>query len=115
MATYSLSDLASKSLRLPNLYGPDEAITGEDQADAEEMCEALVETLTEFGVHIPNGSVNAVPGAWYIPLANFMGLYLLQGYGGEPPSPEALSGALTPLYKLSAKPSTGATMQAEYF
>lgn len=115
MTVYSKSDLASKALRQPGLYGPDESISGADQADAEEMAEALVDTLAEMNIFIPNGTVNAVPGSWYIPLANFIGLYLLQSFGGPSPSRDAMDGALAPLRRMSAKPATGSVAQAQYF
>lgn len=115
MATYSKSDLASKALRQPGLYGPDETISGADQADAEEMAEALVDTLAELGVLVPNGSVNVVPSAWYIPLANYIGLYLLQSFGGGPPTPPQLDGALSPLRRMSSRPATGSVAEATYF
>lgn len=115
MTTYSKSDLASKALRLPNLYGPDESISGADQEDAEAMAEALVETLNEMNIFIPNGSVNSVPASWYIPLANYIGLYLLPSFGGSAPTREQIDGALAPLRRMSAKPATGSVAQAQYY
>lgn len=115
MTTYSKADLASKALRQPGLYGPDEAIDGADQEEAEAMSEALVDTLAELNVFVPNGSVDVVPSAWYVPLANFIGLYLLQSYGGNPPSADALTGALSPLRTMSARPATGQVMESEHF
>jgi hypothetical protein len=115
MSTYTKADLASLSLRDAGLYGPDEAISGADQETAETYCESLVDTLAEFGVYIPNGSVNTVPSAWLIPLASFSGLFLLKSFGGPAPTVDQVNGALVPLYKMSAKPPTGAVAEADYF
>ena len=115
MSVYSKSDLASKALRLPGLYGPDEAISGEDQEDAETMAEALVDTLAEMDIFIPNGSVNAVPSAWYIPLANFIGIFMLQSYGGPAPTEKAIQDAAAPMRTMSAKPPTGSVLESTYY
>lgn len=115
MTTYSKSDLATRALRQPGLYGPDEVITGEDQEDAETMCEALVETLAEMEINIPNGSVNVVPAAWLIPLANYIGVYLLESFGGSAPTLAQIEGALMPLRRMSAEPATGAVLASEHF
>ena len=115
MTTYSRSDLAAKALRLPGLYGPDEAISGEDQEDAEAMAEAIVETLAEMNIYIPNGSVDVVPASWYIPLANFIGMYLVQSYGGPSPTEKSIQDAASPLRTMSAKPETGSILEAQYF
>lgn len=115
MTTYTKADLASKALRLPGLYAPDESISGEDQQDAETMADSLVETLTDLSVFIPNGSVSVVPASWYIPLAQFIGLYLLQSFGGTAPTPDQIEGALRTLRSLSTKPATGAVLTNEYF
>lgn len=115
MTIFSKADLASKALRLPGLYGPDESIAAEDQEDAEEMADALVDTLAELNIFIPNGSVMAVPGSWYIPLANYIGIYMMQSFGGPAPTPATLEAALSPLRTLSAKPETGSILEVEYF
>lgn len=115
MTTFSKSDLASKALRQPGLYGPDESISGADQADAEEMAEALVDTLAEMNIFIPNGSVEVVPASWYVPLASYIGLYLLQSFGGGPPTQQQLDGALAPLRRMSSKPPTGSVAESTYY
>ncbi len=115
MTTFTKADLASKALRQPGLYAPDEAIVANDQTEAEEMAEALVETLAELEIFIPNGSVEDVPGAWYIPLAQYIGLYLLPGFGGPQPTADQVGGALAPLYRMSAKPATGSVLENDHF
>jgi hypothetical protein len=115
VTTYSKADLASKALRQPGLYAPDEAISGEDQADAEEVASALVETLASQNIYIPNGSVSQVPEAWYIPLARYIGLHLMESFGGGSPSADVLEGALSPLRVLSAKPETGSVLETTYY
>lgn len=115
MTTFTKSDLASRALRQPGLYGPDETVSGADQEDAETVCESLVETLAEMGVSIPNGSVDLVPGGWFIPLAQFMGLYLLQSFGGPAPTREQVDGAISPLRRMSVKTATQDVLVAEYF
>jgi hypothetical protein len=115
MTFYSKADLASKALRQPGLYAPDEAISGEDQADAEEVASALVETLAAEGIHIPNGSVSQVPEAWYIPLARYVGLHLMESFGGGSPNADVLEGAKAPLRVMSAKPETGSVLESTYY
>lgn len=114
MTVYTRADLASKALRQPGLYAPDEDIAADDQEEAEIACESLVDTLAELKIFIPNGSVDVVPSAWYLPLANYVGLFLLQSYGGGAPTADTLQGALAPLRMMSEKPATGAVMEAEY-
>jgi hypothetical protein len=115
MTTYSRSDLASKALREPGLYGPDEAITGEDQEDAEEKASALVLTLASKGISIPNGSVDAVPEDWYIPLAQYIGMYLLPSFGGDFPTADQIRGAEMVMRQISARPATGSVAEVQFF
>lgn len=115
MPVYSKADLAARALRQPGLYAPDETISAADQADAEEMCESLVDTLVEMGVALPNGSVHTVPAAWLVPLANFIGLYLMESYGGPAPTRDQVVGAMIPLHRMSSRKTTGVVLQADYF
>ena len=115
MTAYSKAELAAKALREAGLYGPDETISADDQADAEEKAEALVETLNDEGISIVNGSVNAVPMSWYIPLAQYIGMFLLPSYGGPFPSDDQITGAQKIMRRMSAKQPTGAVSEAEYF
>jgi hypothetical protein len=115
MTTFTKADLAAKALRLPGLYGPDEAISADDQADAEDMCDALVDTLAEMDISITNGSVDAVPASWYIPLSNYIGLYLLESFGGGAPTNDQLNGAIYTMRRLCATPATGSVVEADYF
>lgn len=114
MTTFTKADLAAKALRMPGLYGPDETISGADQEDAENVAEALVDTLSEMNIFIPNGSVAVVPSSWYVPLAQFIGLYLLQSFGGPAPTADQVTGATMPLRVMSSKPATGSVLEGEY-
>ena len=114
MTTYTKADLAAKVLRQPGLYGPDETISSADQEDAENVAEALVDTLASMNIFIPNGSVAVVPSAWYIPLAQFIALYLLQAFGGPAPTNDQIQGAVMPLRVMSATKATGAVLEGEY-
>jgi hypothetical protein len=115
MTTYTKADLAAKALRLPGLYGPDEAISADDQAEAEEMAEQLIDSLNEMDIAITNGSVDDVPSAWFVPLANFIGVYLLQSFGGPAPTADQIDGATKPLRRMGYRRATGATLKADYF
>lgn len=115
MTTYSKADLATKALREVGLYAPDEAIEGQDQEDAEEKASALVETLRTRGMAIPNGSVNAVPEDWYIPLAQYVGMWLMPSYGGQAPTRQQLDASEAIFREMVAKPETGSIAGAEYF
>lgn len=115
MTTYSKADLAAKALRMPGLYAPDEDITADDQAEAEEMVEALVETLAEMDINIPNGSASMVPSSWYLPLASYCGMFILQNYGGPAPTDAQITGAEKMLRRMSAKKATGQVADAVYY
>jgi hypothetical protein len=115
MTVYSKSDLASKALREAALYAPDEDIDPNDQTDAEVKAAALVLTLESESIFIPNGSVNAVPEDWYIPLAQYVAMYLLPSYGGPFPTSDQITGAQRVLRRMAAKHPTGSVAEAEYF
>lgn len=115
MTTYSKADLASKALREAALYAPDEDIEANDQTDAEEKAEALVSTLASKGIAITNGSVNAVPDDWYIPLAQYVGMFLLSSYGGPFPTDDQIRGAERTMRQLCARPATGSVAEVSYF
>lgn len=115
MTVYSKSDLAAKALREAALYAPDEDIEADDQTDAEEKAEALVSTLSTKGISITNGSVNAVPDDWYIPLAQYIGMYLLSSYGGPFPTDDQIKGAERTMRQLCARPATGSVAETDYF
>src|SRR5262245_55537360 len=102
MTTYSLSDLAAKSLRQPGLYAVDETIPADELEDAEESITSLTDALADEGIAIVNGSVNAVPSSWYLALARYCGLFLLESYGGGAPTPDQVIAAELPLRRLSA-------------
>lgn len=115
MTVFSRADLATKALREVGLYAPDEAIEGQDQEDAEEKASALVETLRSRGMAIPNGSVNAVPEDWYIPLAQYIGMWLLASYGGSAPTKAQLDASEAIFREMGARPETGSILETEYY
>lgn len=116
MASFSKSELAAKSLRQPGLYGPDEPISADDQADAEVSAESSVDMLAEMGIGIPNGSVDNVPSAWLIPLAKFIGnVMLVESYGGALPTAQQMEALLLPLRRMSAKQPTGSVLETEHY
>lgn len=115
MTTYTIADLAAKSLRTVGLYASDEPIASEDQEDAEASATSLIATLAKRGFSIWNGSAADVPEEYYIPLAQYIGMFLLSSYGGQSPTKEQIQGAESVLRDLSAKPISGENVQPDYF
>lgn len=115
MTAYLLSELAAKALREPGLYGPDETISADDQADAEVKAQSLTSTLSARGVALWNGSYASVPEEYFIPLAQFVALYLMPSFGGSFPTKDQISGAESVLRELSATAATGSVAENQYY
>lgn len=114
MTTYSLSDLGTQALREVGLYAPDEAVDPNDQEDAETKALSLIDMLQSRGISMQNGSAQAIPQDWYTVLAQYVGIYLLQSYGGPALTLAQVSAYETTLRELSAKPATGSILEVEY-
>jgi hypothetical protein len=115
MTTYSLSDLASQALREPGLYAPEETIAQRDQEDAEIKASSLIKTLETRGIAITNGSAQAIPEDWYIPLAQYVGMFLMPNFGGSFPTADQIRGAEMIMRQMTAKPATGSVNEVQFF
>ena len=115
MTVYTKSQLAAKALREAGIYAPDEALDPNDQDDAEVRAESIVSTLASEGISIVNGSVEEVPDDWYIPLAQYIGMYLLPSYGGPFPTKDQIEGAQRVMRRMTSKPATGSVAEASYY
>lgn len=117
MTTYSLSDLATRSLRKAGLISPEETTQAQDLDYAQEGIESDVAALAFDGINILNGSLDAIPLEYLEPLAEYHALTFKKDYGliGDAECFQAQDFVKKRLRRLSAKQANGSVQEAEYF
>lgn len=117
MTTYSRTDLAERVLKDLGLVASEATLDAADSVWAEETIASVTAQLAVEGIVIWNGSDQALPLEYLVPLSKRIGLEIAPSFGlmGHVEA-ETLKPALnTLLRRMNAKPSTGAVAQAEYF
>lgn len=114
--SYSLSDLATRTLKDLGLIHAEETPSAADLAWAEETCTAEVALLGAIDMPIWNGSEMSVPTEYLTPLSRRIGLAMAVSFGLLSPTDAmaAMPLAEQVLHKLTMTPSTGAAVQNEY-
>lgn len=117
MPTYSLSDIATRSLRDLGLLGANETASADDLSFAEETISAVVAQLTTEGVNIIGGSDQVVPQEYLVQLSKRVGLDIGPAFGlftiaeAEP----AKIAANMALRRMNALQPTGSVSESEYY
>ena len=104
MTTYTNSDWVTHILRKSSIVGEDENPTAAQSDEAQRIINSGVAFLAIDGITMWNGSQDVVPEEWFDVGADYMALYIRQGFGGPPPGQDEVRAAMYPLRKLSAKP-----------
>jgi len=119
MATYRRDELALRALRLLDVVSATEAPEAEDAADARQYAQGLLETLHGDGLIPFDLDGDEIPAPFFLPLAYLLAHAMLPEYGAfgarEANIAAHADGARRTLYRLTAKPYSGATLPAEYF
>lgn len=119
MATYRRDELALRALRLLDVVSATEAPEAEDAADAQQYAQGLLETLHGDGLIPFDVDGDAIPAPFFLPLAYLLAHLMLPEYGAFGAREESIAAraeaARRTLYRLNAKPYTGAVLPAEYF
>jgi len=117
MATYSLSDLATRVLKDLGLVGADETPASSDLDWAIETCSSEVQRLSILNMPIWNGSEVSVPEPYLTILSQRIGLAIAPSFGltDIATATQAMKLIEKDLRNMSAKPATGAVLRAEYF
>lgn len=117
MTTYSRSDLSTRALKDVGLIGAEEVPSAADLEWANETVSSVTAQLATEGIVIWNGSDQALPLEYLVPLAKRCGLDMAASYGLA--SPADVETAKVPLNatlrRMNAKQPTGSVAEAEYF
>lgn len=115
--TYTLSDLATRSLKDAGLIAAEETASASDLVWAQQTITEVAAELAAIGIRIWGGSEAAVPNGYLLALSARIGLSMSTSFGlmtyleaeqAKPPIEMRLRA-------LSATPPTGAVQTAEYF
>lgn len=115
MTTYTSTDWVTHILRKSAILGEDESPTAAQLSEGLQIVSSRIAYLEAINVPIWNGSLDSVPEAWFDPGADYMALYVRQGFGGPAPTEPEIIAAMKPLRQLSARPATGTVAKVEYF
>ena len=119
MATYKREDLIRRALRMLDVVSATEAPEAEDYEDCQQYLQSLLETLHGDGLIPFDLDGDEIPAPFYIPLAQKLAYKLVPEYGLFGAREVSLAtydvDATRTLYRLNAKPYSGAILKAEYF
>ena len=119
MATYKREDLIRRALRLLDVVSATEAPEAEDYADCEQYLQSLLETLHGDGLIPCDLDGDEIPAPFYIPLAQKLAYKMVPEYGVFGAREASLAAydadATRTLYRITAKPYSGATLPSQYF
>lgn len=115
--TYTLSDLATRSLKDAGLIAAEETASAADLVWAEQTITEVAAELAAVGIRIWGGSEASVPNGYLLALSARVGISMATSFGllTYEQAEMAKEPAEKRLRALSAIPPTGAPMQAEYF
>lgn len=114
MTVYSRSDLATQTLKEAGLIDPRMSPDADDLSDVETIVASRYASLVVNGIAIPNGSDEAVPLEWLVPLASYCAMFM-QTFGVPAPTRQQIDGAEAILRRMSSRGPTGTVQQADYF
>lgn len=116
-APFTLAQLATRVLKDVGMLGAEETPSSADMAWAQETCSSEIDLMAAKGINIWNGSENEIPNEYLTTLSRRIGLTIAPSYGaGDMASVNAQIVALEKdLRRISAKPSSGAVVETEYF
>jgi len=112
---YTLTDWVTHALRKSSIVGEDETPTAAQLSEAQSIISSRISYLAVEGIGMWNGSQDLVPDEWFDPGADYMAMYIRQGFGGPPPNADEVQAAKYSLRILSGTPATGRVAEAEYF
>lgn len=117
MTTYSLTDYATRSLRVAGLIGSEEVPSAADLEDAMEAIQSDSAALLAKGIVIWNGNETSVPIEWLAPGARYHAISLKNEYGmiGDVEAEQTKALMEQTLRTLSSNDPTGVVQEAEYF
>lgn len=116
MTIYSRSDLATRVLKDLNLIASDETPSAEDLEWAEETVASVTAQLAAESITIANGSDQALPLEYLVPLSKRIGLDIAPSFGlMSVDQAEVAKPVLnTTLRRMNAREPTGVIAEAEY-
>jgi hypothetical protein len=112
---YSRSDLVTRAYQTTNLGEADEAAPSPAQLEFGKVTAAsMVSTLSSKGIAIANGSVDAVPEDYFLPLSELLGVYLMKSNGGGG-SADDVAFWESQIRQVSAQQASNAVLAVDYF
>lgn len=114
MTIFTQADLATQTMKEAGLIDPRQAPDADDLADVQTIVASRYASLVTNGIAIANGSDEAVPVEWLVPLASYCSLFLTT-FGMPYPTREQIDGAESILRRMSARGPTGAVQETNYF
>lgn len=117
MTTYTRAQLATRVLKDLGLVGADEVPSADDQEWAEETVGSEIALLSVIGVPLWNGSATVVPEEYLTALSRRIGLAVATSFGltDIATATLAMTEVEKQLRRLASRPSTGATVKADYY
>lgn len=115
--TYSRADLAERVLKDLGLVDARDPVDADDQAWAEETVASVTAQLASEGVFVWNGSDEALPLEYLVPLSKRIGLDVGPSFGlfSIAEAELAKEAANRTLRRMNAKRPTGSVVAVEYF
>lgn len=117
MTVFSRSDLATRVLKDLGITNASETPTADDLSWAAETIASVTAQLATEGIHIWNGSDQALPESYLVPLSKRICLDVGPSFGlytiAEAETAKPIANAT--LRRMNAKPPTGAVQQVNSF